>query len=221
VIASRWNDLDIPIPMGSLVKPFTALAYGEHHAFVYPTHVCRGKATGCWLPRGHGQVNLTTAIAYSCNSYFRMLAGLTSAKEVSNLAVRFDLESPEASASAPALVGIGKAWRISPIKMAHAYLQLVAQRDQVGIHEVVEGMALSARQGTGAAIDRALPFRDALVKTGTAPCSHRKRAPGDGFALVLWPMTQARILLLVRVHGVPGANAAISAGAILRRVAGE
>src|SRR4051812_8000691 len=31
VLASRWDHPDAPIPMGSLVKPFTALAYGEQH----------------------------------------------------------------------------------------------------------------------------------------------------------------------------------------------
>jgi D-alanyl-D-alanine carboxypeptidase len=38
VIASRWTDPEKPIPLGSLVKPFTALAYGEQHEFQYPTH---------------------------------------------------------------------------------------------------------------------------------------------------------------------------------------
>ncbi len=55
VLASRWENPQTPIPLGSLVKPFTALAYGEHHAFRYPAHICRGTATGCWLPHGHGQ----------------------------------------------------------------------------------------------------------------------------------------------------------------------
>ncbi len=27
VLASRWPDAQVPIPLGSLVKPFTALAY--------------------------------------------------------------------------------------------------------------------------------------------------------------------------------------------------
>ena len=36
VLASRWNHSDAPIPMGSLLKPFTALAYGEQHDYRYP-----------------------------------------------------------------------------------------------------------------------------------------------------------------------------------------
>ena len=80
MLASRWDDAGTPIPMGSLVKPFTALAYGEEHQFRYPTHVCLGGAGGCWLPRGHGEIGISSAIAESCNSYFRMLtANMTSA----------------------------------------------------------------------------------------------------------------------------------------------
>src|SRR5260370_16239532 len=73
VIASRWENPEKPVPLGSLVKPFTALAYGERHQFIYPTHVCRGTSTGCWLPRGHGQVDLPSAIPHSSNSYFPLL----------------------------------------------------------------------------------------------------------------------------------------------------
>ena len=80
VLASRWEDSDQPIPLGSLVKPFVALAYGEAHQFRYPAHQCRGDASGCWLPHGHGEIGITAAIADSCNSYFRMLtAAMTSA----------------------------------------------------------------------------------------------------------------------------------------------
>jgi hypothetical protein len=38
VLASRWDHPDTLIPMGSLFKPFTALAYGEQHEFQYPAH---------------------------------------------------------------------------------------------------------------------------------------------------------------------------------------
>src|ERR1700730_7527113 len=42
MLASRWDDAESPIPMGSLLKPFTALAYGEQHNYQYPGHICRG-----------------------------------------------------------------------------------------------------------------------------------------------------------------------------------
>ena len=218
VLASRWEHAETPIPLGSLVKPFTALVYGEHHGFRYPAHVCRGTASGCWLARGHGEVDLSSAIAYSCNSYFRVLTAQMSADEVLPTAMRFGLEPPPPEAEGPALAGLGNRWPISPLRMARAYLELARRRDQPGVGPILRGMAQSAEQGTGAEVDRALPFPDALVKTGTAMCTHAKRAPGDGFAIVMLPADDPQILLMVRVHGVPGAQAAKTAGEMLSRI---
>lgn len=218
VIASRWDHPETPIPLGSLVKPFTALAYGELHEFKYPPHMCRGTATGCWRPGGHGATDLTSAIAYSCNSYFRMLTADLKAADVSPTAMRFGLESPDHDATGAALAGLGDRWRTSPLRMARAYLELVRRREQPGTREIVAGMAQSAQQGTGAEVDRSLPFPDALVKTGTAPCTHSPRAPGDGFVVALVPGDDPQILLMVRVHGTPGARAAKTAGQMLRRI---
>jgi len=215
-LASRWDNLDTPIPLGSLVKPFTALAYGEHHAFLFPPHVCRGSATGCWRPRGHGLVDLSTAIAYSCNSYFRVLTEQMTAADVAPTAMHFGLEPPASASAGPALAGLGDRWLISPPHMAGAYLELVRRRDQPGVRQILAGMAQSAQQGTGAEVDRALPFPYALVKTGTAMCTHSTHAPGDGFAIVMTPSQEPRTLLMVRVHGVPGAQAAKIAGEMLR-----
>ncbi|MGA3088484.1 MAG: penicillin-binding transpeptidase domain-containing protein [Terriglobales bacterium] len=218
MLTSRWERSDSPIPLGSLVKPFTALAYGEQHDFHYPAHTCRGTATGCWRPHGHGEIGLTSAIAYSCNSYFRMLTVNMAATDIAPIVARFGIEPPDRDASGPALAGIGSAWRISPLRMARAYLELTRRRGQPGVREIIAGMAQSAEHGTGAEVDRALPFPDALVKTGTAPCTHSRREPGDGFAMVLTPADQPQFLLMVRVHGVPGAQAAKTAGQMLRRI---
>ncbi len=218
VLAARWDHLDTPIPMGSLVKPFTALAYGEEHEFRYPAHTCRGTATGCWLPRGHGNVDLTAAIAYSCNSYFRLLTKNLTVADVSPTANRFALEPPGSDAAGPQLAGLGTRWQTSPLRMARAYLELVRRRDQPGVNQILDGMAQSARHGTGAEVHRAFPLYDALVKTGTAACTHSPPAAGDGFTVTLVPADEPRVLLMVRVHGVPGAQAAKTAGQMLRRI---
>ncbi|MGA7077881.1 MAG: penicillin-binding transpeptidase domain-containing protein [Terriglobales bacterium] len=234
VLASRWDHPETPIPMGSLVKPFVALAYGELHEFKYPTHICRGTATGCWRPRGHGPVDLTSAIAYSCNSYFRLLTTNMTAAEVSPTADRFGLQPPAPEIAGAALAGLGahaesasagtgnhdsdNQWLITPMNMAGAYLELIRSRDQPGVRLLLTGMELAARQGTGAEVGRALPHSRALVKTGTAPCTHTRHAPGDGFTVALLPADAPKILLLVRVHGVPGAQAARTAGQMLRRI---
>jgi cell division protein FtsI/penicillin-binding protein 2 len=218
VLASRWDHAETPIPMGSLVKPFAALAYGGQHDFRYPHHTCRGTATQCWLPLGHGDVDLSAAIAYSCNSYFRMLTKGLAASDVSPTARSFGLEEPAREASGAELAGLGTHWRISPLHMASAYLELVRRRAQPGVSQILDGMERSARQGTGMEVHGALPITQALVKTGTAVCTHSRLAPGDGFTVVLMPADAPQILLLVRVHGVPGAKAAKTAGEMLRRV---
>ncbi len=218
LLASRWENPDAPIPLGSLVKPFIALAYGEEHQFQYPIHVCRGDAGGCWLPHGHGELGISAAIADSCNSYFRMLTtGMTSADVIPS-ATRLGLDLPAPELSGPDLIGVGNRWLISPLHMAHAYLELNRRRDQSGARQVIAGMAQSARQGTGAEVDRALKHSRALVKTGTAACTHQDHAPGDGFVVALFPAEQPELLLMVRVHGVPGAKAALTAGRMLSRI---
>jgi cell division protein FtsI/penicillin-binding protein 2 len=218
MLASRWDRPNVPIPMGSLVKPFSALAYGNQHEFNYPTHFCRGTATGCWLPRGHGNVNLTAAIAHSCNSYFRMLTADLNAADVAPVATIFGLDAPPREAAGAQLAGLGNRWRTSPLSMARAYLELARRRDEPGVSQILEGMAESARHGTGAELARSLPSANVLVKTGTALCIHPRRGAGDGFTVVLIPADHPQLLLLVRVHGVPGAQAARTAGQMLHRI---
>jgi cell division protein FtsI/penicillin-binding protein 2 len=218
VRASRWDSPQTPIPVGSLVKPFAALAYGEQHHFQFPVHTCRGVATGCWLPRGHGRVGLTDALAYSCNSYFRALTANLSADQVSVEAQRWGIDGPAPSSSPASLLGLDGSWRISPLHLSRGYLELSRRREQPGVASVLEGMSESARHGTSAGIDRALEFSDALAKTGTAMCVHSHRAPGDGFVVALTPADHPRLLLLVRVHGVPGSEAAKTAGQMLGRI---
>jgi len=216
LLASNWDDPERPIPLGSLIKPFIAVAYGEAHQFHFPVHLCN--AGGCWLPRGHGAVGLPSAIAGSCNSYFRQLTARMNSVDVAPAAAEFGLDRPAPELSGPDLIGVGNHWLISPLHMARAYVELNRRRDQPGIGEVVTGMAESARQGTGLEIDRALRYSTALAKTGTAACTHASRAPGDGFVVALYPAEQPELLLMVRVHGVPGARASVTAGQMLRRL---
>jgi len=218
VLASDWPDANTPIPLGSLVKPFAALAYGEKHQFKYPTHLCRGAASGCWLPRGHGRIGLQSAIANSCNSYFRMLTRDMTAADIQPIALTFGLQSPEANIAGATLAGLGGRWLISPLAMANAYVELSRRSDQPGVRAILAGMAQSGRSGTGAEVDRQLLHIGALVKTGTARCTHANRAPGDGFAIAMFPAAQPSNLLMLRVHGTPGSHAAKVAGELLHRM---
>ncbi len=218
LLSSRWDDPAKPIPLGSLVKPFTALAYAETHENQFPTHVCRGEASGCWQVRPHGKLNLISAISVSCNSYFRALAVSLTGEQLIPAANRFGLDPPDPTLSGPGLMGLGDRWPIAPLKMARAYLELYHRRDQPVVREILAGMEQSARNGTGKGVGDALKHADALVKTGTAPCTHAHAAPGDGFVIAMVPANQPELLLLVRVHSVPGATASITAGRMLRRL---
>lgn len=218
LLASRWANSGKPIPLGSLVKPFTTLAYAGAHDFRYPIYECKGQASGCWQGRPHGKLDIVSAISVSCNSYFRSLAESVTSEQLLPVTRTFDLESPEASSTGPTLIGLGERWKISSVRMARAYLELFRRREQPGVREILAGMLQSGQRGTGAAVGRALKHSEAYVKTGTAPCTHAHHAPGDGFVVALVPAQAPEIVLMVRVHGVPGAKAAETVGRMLSRM---
>ena len=218
LLSSRWEHSAKPIPLGSLVKPFTALAYGEAHEDQFPSHICRGEASGCWQVHPHGKLDLVSAISVSCNSYFRALAENLTGEQLIPIANGFGLDPPKPTLSGPPLMGLGDRWPIAPIRMARAYLELYHRRDQPIVREILAGMKRSARNGTGKGVGEALKHADALVKTGTAPCTHPRTAPGDGFVVAMVPANQPELLLFVRVHSVPGATAALTAGRMLHRL---
>lgn len=218
LLSQQWRGAEQPVPVGSLVKPFTALAYGDAHEFAYPIHICHGEANGCWLPRGHGTVDIISAIRYSCNSYFRALTEKLRGEQVIPVAQRFGLEAPSPELRGSALMGIGNQWKVSPVHIAQGYAELYRRRNQPGTEPLVTGLSEAAARGTAAGVGKALKHATALAKTGTAPCTHSPRAPGDGFAVALLPTAPAPLLLLVRVHGAPGSQAAVVAGNMLRRL---
>lgn len=199
VLDSRWIGSDLPSSMGSLVKPFTALA-AEHKP-------ARCNPAQCWLGgAGHGLIDLQQAIAHSCNSYFLQVSASVHPGRLQTVAQRYGLPMPD-SLSPAVLTGIGREWKISPVVLAEAYSKLAFTSEAEALRE---GMRASAREGTAKAIR--LP---ALAKTGTAPCSHAKRAPVDGYVAVLYPADAPKYMLLVQVHGVSGAVAATTAGRML------
>jgi len=214
-IAVKWSERDQPVPVGSLVKPFTALAYAESHNFRFPEHICMG-GNSCWLPRGHGALGIVAAISSSCNSYFTELASNTGGLQVTSTARRFGLNGPGVNASPEAMAGRYGVWRESPESLVRAYAMLLGRRSQPAIQDIVQGMAESARVGTAAGLTHKGMRQNFLAKTGTAPCTHGEHAPGDGFVIVAWPADLPSYLLLVRQHGVPGAQTASLAGRMLR-----
>ena len=192
MIAANRLDPEQPIAAGSLTKPFLT-AGGRDREFT-----C--KPGMCWLPRGHGALRLTDAIAQSCNAWFLQYASASA--PVVKL-----LPAPP-SAEAVTLVGLRPDWLITPSALLRAYPRLVA-----GDWRAREGMRRAATHGTAHRLG--IP---ALAKTGTAACSHRGGGPGDGLVVAMWPPEQPRYVLMVRIHGTTGAIAAKQAGELLRMV---
>jgi hypothetical protein len=218
-IASRWADVDQPVPLGSLVKPFAALAHGAGHTFRYPTFHCF-RESGCWYPPGHGSMNLSQALAHSCNHYFRQLSAEVAAEDLAKVTARFHLPAPQQAAGTDAYWGLGADWRIDPAALLRAYIALSRQPAVPGSAPILQGLALSARQGTAQGVGGALRQAAALAKTGTGPCVHRPNAGGDGFVAALYPADQPRYALLVRAHGQTGRRAAEIGGAMLQVLLG-
>jgi len=226
VLAVRWptppNLAQQAVSPGSLVKPFLAIAYGEQHGGRFPTVRCLGTESRCWLPRGHGNLGLEEAITQSCNAYFLELAAGLDRQRAAQTLARYGLTGPPVDASAANLAGLGDAWKETPLAWARAYLQLVNEQQSPVQSMIVKGMLESARRGTAHSVDAALGRNAALAKTGTAACSHTPQGAADGFTVVLYPAARPRLLLLVRVHGVTGAESTKVAGAMLRAIgAGE
>jgi cell division protein FtsI/penicillin-binding protein 2 len=215
IVRSRWDDSDRPVPVGSLIKPFTALAYAQEHGFAYPTFTCRGSADSCWLPTGHGSIGIVEAVAGSCNAYFQQLAEHVSPESFGATLTAFGLRSSLATASVSAMVGLGDTVRLAPSAVARAYAELAARANQPGVTSVLDGMMASARGGTGRAVGAALGATDAFVKTGTGPCCHSPRGGGDGYTVVVYPADRPRLVLLAQAHGRTGAETADAAGEIL------
>jgi len=206
VVRSEWPDLETPVPAGSLVKPFTALAWAGE----FPEFTCKGRPDGCWLGRGHGRLRFREALAVSCNAYFLNLAEGVNAAALEVVASKYGIPAPE-SDRAETRIGLGPDWRIPPLALARAYCELAERAPEPRVAEILAGLARAAQSGTASAIGRG-----AMAKTGTAPCVAERRHAGDGFTMILDPAEAPRMAILVRVHGVPGAEAAKSAARILR-----
>jgi len=193
---------DSAILPGSLVKPFTALAYGVTHANRFPVRV---QCKGCWNGRAHGEVDLVKALALSCNHYFEQLSLRVDPRQMQLTAAEYGLPSPPDDVEAR--IGLGRRWRVAPLDLLRAYQQL---RHPV----ILEALRLCAASGTAKAVGAG-----SLAKTGTSPCEHSPSMPGDGLAVALWPAIEPRQAILVRQHGVPGAIAARGIPSLLRQPA--
>jgi cell division protein FtsI/penicillin-binding protein 2 len=161
-------------------------------------------------------MNLSQALAHSCNHYFRQLSAQVAAEDLAHVTARFGLPTPRQAAGTDAYWGLGDDWRIEPAAILRAYVALSRPPAMPGSAPILQGLVLSARQGTAKGVGGALRQAAALAKTGTGPCGHRPNAGGDGFVAALYPADQPRYALLVRMHGKIGRRAAEIGGAMLQ-----
>ena len=192
---------DVPLAVGSLQKPFVARAWAQAHPEApSPRFICAG-GRACWLKKGHGELGLATALARSCNAYFRQLAVATPLKDL--------IESLGEAGFAPAPANAGEAiglsapqlLRIPPSQLLEAYRTLLRDpwsKGEALRQEVLRGLRESARNGTAGGVG-AWGF---WAKTGTVPLDGSQTV---GFALAL---DGGDLAMLARLRPGSGAQAA-------------
>lgn len=156
---------DMPIPVGSLQKPFVARAWSRSHGDgPSPRFACTG--SGCWFRAGHGELGLTRAVAVSCNAYFLALARDTPAADL-RTALAAEGFAP-APLSAEDAIGLAGNLAIRPSALLEAYRRLALtpwpQGDAIR-REVLAGLREAALAGTASG----LGHRGFWAKTGTVP----------------------------------------------------
>jgi cell division protein FtsI/penicillin-binding protein 2 len=197
-----WSDARASICMGSLLKPFLALAFISTHTH-FPIRYCAGARSGCWHAGGHGRQDIVAALANSCNTYFLGLANSIERAALETVALNYGLRTPDRTLTAANLIGLSAGWPQPPRSVLKAFATLAMNSRDERVRTILAGMARCADSGTA----RAAGFR-CFAKTGTAPCSHKPAAPGDGFAVAIYPPDQPRQVILLRQHGTTGAMAA-------------
>lgn len=208
VVGSRGLDPRTRLAIGSLIKPFTTIAYGEANGFRYPEFTCTGK--DCWLAKGHGRIYIAGALANSCNAYFLSMASQMNPAAVVETLRRLNIAPPPADVEKKTLAGMGAAWKFAPLEIASAYGEIARRWAQPGMREAVAGLREASKTGTARELGTF-----AMAKTGTAPCS---RDAGDGFVVALFPADSLRYVLLVRLHNATGARAAAALAPAFHRI---
>lgn len=180
-----------PAPVGSLVKPLGLLAWSRGHAGRQPPRVrCfSGGPPACWYPPGHGVLDLTEALAVSCNAWFRGLAEQVSPEALRAACLDLGWPPPPDHAGDPdarrALVGLDAHHRVSPLRALAGLSALWdgrLYRPGPGVPlrlddpdlppgfraQLRAGLRRAATQGTGRAAGRWPGLAGLACKTGTA-----------------------------------------------------
>lgn len=184
---SQSPDANIPVAIGSLIKPFTALAYAKQYGPAFPMLQCDGK----------GPLDLPHALALSCNSYFQRLAARIDPKSFAELLRSYGIVVSPDALTPNARIGLGESLLIAPAALLKAYAALFDREEDPAVKVIWKGFALAATNGTAKSWKGRV-----LAKTGTAFCP---KDEGDGWALVAYPISHPKTIILVRNHRQTGA----------------
>ena len=211
----------------SVFKLAIAFAAVDGHARLTARHDCDGRDTvdghayRCWLAAGHGEIGLETAIAQSCNLYFRRLADGMSRSVLESRARSLGLLPDDARIELSDDVVLGEAAAITPEAMmrtalalasrgrlARPSLQLAGSRYET----VYRGMRACVRSGTARAAWT--PRVSVAGKTGTAerPGSQRRHV---GWFIGFAPYRNPDYAIVVLHRSGMGSNAAAVAREII------
>ena len=204
-------------------------------------HPCVGRATAecpmeCWYKPGHGKLDMSRALAVSCNQYFYQLAKQTSPGAFLTILTAQGLNpNIDPSGAAPVLpetmMGLDSNLKLVPLQVLKAYGALIsghpsaerrsASTDAFTHTILLNGLRLGALEGTSVLAQRALPPNQFLLgKTGTSPAFSGGRywkSRTDGWFLGFYPAAQPVLAVMVYYPGGLGArDAAPLGGEILR-----
>jgi cell division protein FtsI/penicillin-binding protein 2 len=246
-----------PHCVGSLLKPFLVLAAAEDHLFdVQNAEIvrlrflpipCTGIPTArcpveCWYKKGHGPLDLKSALAVSCNQFFFQLAQRVSAKTYCGILEKFGLtfvqgmnssnvprDLTQQDVSPELMIGLNSQFRLIPFDLLRAYLVLInggysyngrqtffSSESIAAMRNIGSAFRLGALEGTSQLAQAELPENSSLIgKTGTSPrIMHQRLVPHrtDGWFVGAFPAEQPAIAVMVYFPNGLGAKNAAPLG---------
>ena len=181
-----------------------------------------GRIDRCWTPKGHGNMTIETAIAHSCNLYFRALARSLSKQEILQSARRLGMLTSSGFPGScekgvtPVMNEsniLGESFLVSPAQMLRTSLVLARRKVTAGarFERLHRGMKLCVSEGT--AHDAWLRSPSIAGKTGT---DMETGLPGRsaGWFIGYAPADHPRYAVVVLLKNGRGSGAAQIAGSI-------